>query len=116
MTLNSNGSMFVKYIAFASVVIALIITYNYIDLSHRNSNLKAKYEDRIRELEHQQTYSSSLGTNKLKKLEEDINILTLKLEDSSKSVDSFRQRLVNEVFSYLIFRSQKMYFFVCFKG
>jgi hypothetical protein len=102
MNLHSNGSIFLKYFAFASVILVLVVTYNYIDLSHRNSYLKTAYDERIKELEHQQAYTSTIGTNKLKRLEEDINILTLKLGDSSKTVESLRQRLVNCLFAYLL--------------
>jgi hypothetical protein len=104
MSVPSKGLNIVKYIAFTSIAVSLVITYNYISLSHKNSSLKATYDERIKEFE-QQAYISSFEFNKLKRLEdmkqkqqEDLKIFALKLEDSSKNVESLRERLVKNCF------------------
>jgi hypothetical protein len=103
MSVPSKGLNVVKYIAFTSIAISLVITYNYISLSHKNSSLKITYDERIKEFE-QQAYTNSLEFNRLKRLEdmkqkqqEDLKIFALKLEDSTKNVESLRERLVNNV-------------------
>ena len=91
VNMNSGSSNIVKYLAFISILIAIIITYNYIDLTHQNSFLRASYEENLKKLE----AIKSMKIDSLKsKQDDDLKILSFKLEESSKNVESLRKRLV----------------------